>query len=161
MTARLSTDQQAVRAMLRGMMQPDAARLAACYWWPIHELQDARLEMRLCLARLLRRAKVGHDMTMATRAFADDVLQEAIDALGAVHDKHKAELQQIAEDGRRAGLTQRAAVEAVANAARGMRPLPPPWIVAEAVQAPKRPSRQPAAAWRRGSRPSSEHRPHA
>lgn len=78
MNDRLITNEMADQAWLRRVLQPEATRLAACYWWPTHEMDDARAEMRLTLARIIDRTVHSGPIIDAAWAAAEADASDAV-----------------------------------------------------------------------------------
>lgn len=136
---RLIDDRMAVRAGYRAWLQPDVRRLAQLVLWRTYGLHDARLEARLAMLRVMRRAGSRTRLTAETRAFADEVLGEAIDHLEQHLDGCRTELQRVAATARRQGAWgMREVMADVIAAARSMDPTPPTWLVEEAAEPPPR-----------------------
>ena len=128
--APLVTAPMAEQWHLRTHLQPYVDRLALCYWWPTHNLADARTEARMTAMRIM-----GWDEPLRgeRRAFVHGALDDAIEAAGAVHDESYETLRLLAchriEEG-----DDRAAVRcAVKRDAMLRTPLPPPWLFQAAI----------------------------
>lgn len=141
----LITPEMALKAAMRQWLQADASRLAACYWWPTHEMRDAKVEIRLAL---LRKTK-WIEMPPEWREFADEVLQEAIDGLEAVHEASGRAVAEATAQALRNGSDRRSAVAAALQVARQCAPMPPPWLVTQSIEKAAKEHRFETKFWQR------------
>ncbi len=127
------------RRTLSRWLEPEACRLAACYWWPTLPLPDLRSMIRLRAALIVQRPCArGLDARVieqkALHALAHDVLDEAIRAMGLMHDESFGALHNVAISALRAGRPRAVVVQAAVSLARARTPLPPPWLVQDAIE---------------------------
>ena len=133
---------------MRQWLQPDANRLAICYWWPVYELRDAKVEIRLALLRKTSWAYLPQEW----RVFSTQVLQEAIDDLWDVHQVTASAIADAATDALRAGRGRPEVVAAALAIARRSAPLPPPWLVTQSIDGAAREHRFSQKSWKRAAR---------
>lgn len=132
--------------LLRQWIRHDACRLAACYWWGVFSLEQAREDLRglACLAdpRGARLSCKAHDI-------ADSELEEAIAAQEAAHTASLLAMRDAALAAIRAGAGHEQAHAAAVEIARSRVPLPPVSVVQQAVEEAAIEFRRSAAFWRK------------
>lgn len=149
------TPDQIDRRTLWRWLEPDACRLAACYWWPTLPLSDLQGMMRL-YADLAVRRNPGLSREVTTKEGRDKiahaVLDEAIASMWQRHADTYQSLLDAAAQALRGGCDRSGVLAAVLPMARQSTPMPPPWLVQEAIEKAAREYRFETKFWQRRRR---------